>query len=344
MSQGGLNVHINISAEFGRRQAHAIALPICLMFLALTARAAGIHEISIPADSSGPQIFATLWTPCATPPGPVVVSSEAGALTIQAVKDCAVRGKSLPLILISHGMFGDRFSHHDTAEFLADAGFAVLTLNHTLDSVAAMKEKTADDISSFLVRPVDIQRAITFVSRNSAVAADIDSRRIGFFGFSRGGYTGLVLAGAVPDFRAPPFPCPEEFQMCRQIRDNDIPEHAPGYEPRIRAFVIADPISFFPNQASLKKVTAPIQLWSSEHGGMGVRPQDLAAVKQNLPHPPEFYRPANSGHLSFIFPCSADIAQAAPFICTDPPGFDRSEFHNELNARVLAFFRRHLQR
>lgn len=317
-------------------------LPIFLVLVAVTARGAGLREIVIPADSSGPQISAQVWTPCAKPPGPIVLDSEAGGLTIQGVKDCAPVGKNLPLIVISHGLFGNGFSHHDTAEFLADHGYAVVTLNHTLDSVAAIKEKSADDIAAFLVRPVDIKRAISFVLSNSRASVDIDSRRIGFFGFSRGGYTGLVLAGAVPNFYAPPFPCPEEYRMCRQMRDNEIPAHDSGYEPRIRAFVIADPISFFPDKASLKNVTAPIQLWGSEHGGMGVRPEDVASVARNLPASPEFHRPANSGHLSFIFPCSNEIAKAAPFICTDPPGFDRADFHRKLNAQVLEFFRKNL--
>lgn len=332
-----------MDATIGRFHARTIPLLIGLTLLALTAHAAGLREISIPADSNGPVISAMLWTPCAAPPGPIVVDSEAGPLTIQGVKDCAPRGKRLPLVLISHGLFGDRFSHHDTAEFLADGGFAVITLDHTLDSIASIKTKTADDIASFLVRPVDIKRAVSFLSRSSDAPVDIDARRIGFFGFSRGGYTGLVLAGAVPDFRAPPFPCPEEFHMCKQIRENDIPDHGPGYEPRIRVFVVADPLSFFPNKSSLKNIIAPIQLWSSEHGGMGVRAEDVASVKENLPDAPEFHRPAHSGHFSFLFPCSTDVAKAAPFLCTDPSGFDRAGFHKQFNARVLEFFRARLE-
>jgi predicted dienelactone hydrolase len=238
-------------------------------------------------------------------------------------------------------MLEDRFSHHDTAEFLADAGFAVVTLNHTQDSLSSSKD-TVDNISSFLVRPVDIKRAISFLLNNSSAVVDIDSRRIGFFGFSRGGYTGLILAGAVPDFHALLFPCPENLLMCRQIRNNDIPTHEPGYEPRIKAFVIADPLSFFPDKASLQKVTAPIQLWSSEHGGMGVRPEDVTSVERNLPNTPEFHRPANSAHFAFQFPCSKEVAQAMSFVCTDPPGFDRADFHRKFNAQVVRFFRKNL--
>lgn len=322
------------------RKVLKVLLPICLL-LASTVRAAGVREIVVPGDPIGPEISARLWTPCGIPPGPIKVESGGVTLTVTGVKDCAPSGKGLPLILVSHGMFGDMFSHYDTAEFLADAGFAVVTLNHTQDSISSSRA-SVDNISSFLARPVDIKRAISFVLSDLRDSVEIDSRRIGFFGFSRGGYTGLILAGAIPVFHAPPFPCPEQFFMCKQIRENDIPDHGPGDEPRIKAFVIADPISFFPDKASLQNATAPIQLWSSDHGGMGVRPEDVASVERNLPNSPEFHRPTNSGHLSFQFPCSNEVAKAMSFECTDPPGFDRRDFHRKFNAQVLEFFRKNL--
>lgn len=266
-------------------------------------------------------------------------------LALTGVKDCASKGKKLPLILISHGLYGDMFSHHDTAEFLADAGFAVVALNHTQDSYANINDKSPDDISSLLVRPVDVKRVIDFLLSDPRTSKEVDVRRIGFFGFSRGGYTGLMLAGAVPNFQAPPFPCPEAIMMCKQIRENKIPDHNPAYESRIKAFVIADPLSFFPDSASLKNVKAPIQLWSSERGGMGARPEDVVAVAHNLPKWPDFHQVANAAHMSFLAPCTADEAKALPkMICTDPPKFDRAAFHRTFNAQVLRFFRRKLRK
>ena len=324
-----------------RFDTHRFLLLFCGVLLAVTARAAGIRALTIPPDSSGPQISAEIWTPCASPPGPITVNRGTVRLTITGAKDCAPSSKPLPLIVISHGMLEDMFSHHDTAEYLADAGFAVVTFNHTQDSASATQDQV-DDISSFLVRPVDIKRVISFVLSPSQARVAIDPRRIGFFGFSRGGYTGLVLAGAVPSFHAPPFPCPEKYRMCKQMRDNDIPDHESGFDSRIKAFVIADPVSLFPDKASLQKATAPIQLWSSERGGMGVRPEDVASVEGNLPNRPEFHRPAHSVHFSFLFPCSADEAKIMSFQCTDAPGYDRAEFHKTLNAQMLEFFRKHL--
>ena len=321
-----------------------VIFSILLALLPSVAQAAGIRDIVIPADANHPRIVAELWTPCATPSQAIMIDRGGFPTAIRGVRNCAITQKNLPLIVISHGMLEDRFSHHDTAEALADAGFAVVAFNHTQDSSDDLGAKSVADISSFLVRPLDIKRVINFFLESPPTGLKIDASRIGFFGFSRGGYTGLVLAGAEPDFDTLIIPCPEEYAMCQQIKEHRIPPHAPGYEPRIKAYVIADPVDLFASESSLQKVRAPIQLWSSEFGGMGVRPEDVAAVRKNLPIKTEFHRATGAGHLSFDCPCSEDQLKAPSpsIVCTDPPGFDRIAFHRKFNAMVVDFFRRKL--
>ena len=50
----------------------------------------------------------------------------------------------------------------------------------------------------------------------------------------------------------------------------------------------------------------------------------------------------NSAHFAFVAPCSAEGVKALPEICVDAGAFDRAAFHEEFNATVLAFFRKHL--
>jgi predicted dienelactone hydrolase len=90
-------------------------------------------------------------------------------------------------------------------------------------------------------------------------------------------------------------------------------------------------------------VKAPIQLWSSQLGGQGVTPKDVAAIAANLPTRPEFHPVPNSTHLSFIFPCSRAIAKVAGDVCVDPLGFDRAAFHKQFDEQVVAFFNKHLK-
>ena len=71
-------------------------------------------------------------------------------------------------------------------------------------------------------------------------------------------------------------------------------------------------------------------------------PEDSEAIGENLPAKPEYRVVPNSGHFAFIVPCSAEAAKALPEVCVDAGAFDRTAFHKEFNAAVVAFFRRQL--
>lgn len=43
---------------------------------------------------------------------------------------------------------------------------------------------------------------------------------------------------------------------------------------------------------------------------MGVRPEEVSALKKNLPVKPKFHREIGAGHLSFDCPCSEDQVKA----------------------------------
>ena len=176
-------------------------------------------------------------------------------------------------------------------------------------------------------------------ARRAPDAARIDPARIGFFGFSRGGYTGLVLAGANPDFVHARVACPDPtWLICKQIRDHDLPRQPLTHDPRIKAYVLANPLDEFPSADTLKDVHAPIQLWASESGGDGVEPETIPALAGLLPQRPEFHVVPNTAHFAFVAPCSDALKQIAPRICTDANGFDRAAFHRALDAKALAFF------
>jgi predicted dienelactone hydrolase len=308
-------------------------------FAATCAKAAGLQLIEVPADAAGPALKGAVWSPCAAPSGEVRLSAT---LVVPAAKDCPVEGTALPLVVISHGRRGSLGGHHDTAETLADAGFVVVALNHPGDTSGDFTR--TDDLSVLIERPADIRRLIDFMLGAWPDAARIDSQRIGLFGFSRGGYTGLVAIGGNPDFRKGLAFCPAErsIPMCEQVRNNEIPAEPLTHDPRIKAAVLADPgFALLFAADDLKDVKVPIRLWGSALGGDGVVPEGVAAITQMLPTKPD-YQVANAGHFAFLTPCPPEMAKAVPLLCTDPPGFDRIAFHKTFNADTLAFFQRTL--
>jgi predicted dienelactone hydrolase len=295
-------------------------------------------RFEIPATAGGAAIRVAQWTPCAKPAEKI----EIGPFLLAAVRDCPLNGESLPLVVISHGFRGTNLSHHDTAEAFADAGFVVVALNHPDDS--AMSKDKGPSLKALVNRSTDIKRVIDFMLGSSPDAAKIDPQRIGFFGFSRGGYTGLVLAGADPDFRQLRRRCGDPTGAdCKPIDPALVSTARLTRDPRFKAFVIADPLSsVFATKESVQAVTAPIQLWSSERGGDGVSPKDIAAIAGNLPSLPEQHPVPGSGHFAFLTVCPAALAKSLPELCTDAPGFDRSGFHEELNGKAIAFLQKHL--
>jgi len=313
----------------------ACAMTLCC--LALPARAAGIQLL----DS--PRLAGAIWYPCATEPKSVPLGRLALPLsnTLQGVKDCPVTGAKLPLIVFSHGRGGWFAGHHDTAEVLADAGFVVAAINHPGDNGGDSSQSEA--LSVWASRPADIVRLIDFMLKDWKDRAAIDATKIGFFGFSKGGYTGLVLIGATLDFRRAASYCTDNSGFCEQMRSSDVPQNLP-HDNRIKAAVLADAapgVAF--TKDTLAPIHIPVQAWRSELGAKdrGVDPLGVGRVMASLPGEPEIHI-VPAGHFAFLPPCSPAFAANLPRFCTDPPGFDRAAFHRDFDASVLRFFRNHL--
>lgn len=299
------------------------------------AQAAGLQFVEVPADGQGPALRGAVWYPCAAPDGQVQV----GRTVLPGVKDCPFPADSRwPLVVVSHGSGGSFLGHHDTAEALADAGFAVAAISHPGDNFQDLSRQ--GELSVFASRPVDMRRLVDHLQSRWPGAGHLAEGRVGFFGFSRGGYTGLVAAGAVPDFRqaALAFCAPmSAVPLCAERRRQDL-STPPVRDPRIRAAVIVDPLNAF-TADGLKAVAIPLQLWASEQGGDGVTPDSVEALRTQLPTPPARRVAAGAAHFAYLAPCSPAQADALPAICRDAPPFDRAAFHRQFNAEVLAFFR-----
>ncbi|MEH2489652.1 putative dienelactone hydrolase [Bradyrhizobium sp. AZCC 2230] len=306
--------------------------------MASSAQAAGLQLLN-----TDPTLAGAIWYPCAAEPQPVPL----GRLTLnfidtlQGVMDCPVSGTKLPLVIVAHGRGGWFGGHDDTAQALADAGFVVAAINYRGDNGADRSQ--SESLYNITARPADTIRLLDFVLNDWRDRAVIDPDKIGFFGFSAGAYTGLILAGAKPDFeRIAPF-CTDSNKSlgCEQFRRGDIPPEPP-HDPRIRAAVLADTaLNFMFSADGLTDVHIPLLIWRSQSGGGGVDPKNVVLTASSLPGKPAVHV-VPAGHFAFLAPCTEKFAAELPRLCTDPPGFDRTAFHQELNASIVSFLRDHL--
>lgn len=309
---------------------------LILCCLVTPAVAAGIQLLD-----SDPNLAGAIWYPCAAEPQSVPIGSLAVppvADPLPGVKDCPVSGTNLPLVIVSHGRGGWFAGHHDVAEALADAGFVVAAINHPGDTGSDSSKR--DTLSLFESRPQDMVRLLDFMLNDWKDKASIDRTRIGFFGFSFGGYTGLVLAGAKPDFGRLASFCTDKTGACEQLHNGETPPNPP-HDARIRAAVIADAPGGVFTPDNLAAIKIPLQFWRSELGGPGADASGTARVARSLPGKPDVHvLPA--GHYGFLPPCLPQLAANLPRFCTDPPGFDRTAFHRDFDASIVRFFREHL--
>jgi predicted dienelactone hydrolase len=322
-----------------RGKCWAYAVVFCFCCLASPAQSAGIQLLN-----NGPALSGAIWYPCAGQSkdvslGDLAVGADFG---LTGVKDCPVTGTKLPLVIISHGRGGWFGQHHDTMEALADAGFIVAAINHPGDSYSDSSQR--DKMSLWTSRPLDMVRLLDFMLHDWNDRAVVDPARIGLFGFSLGGYTGLVLVGAHPDFRRLALFCKEtdKGENCERARSGDVPQ-SPQPDPRIGVAVLADiAMTFAFTPEGLSGIQIPLQIWRSELGGNGVSAKGTAFIASQLPGSPEIHT-VPAGHFAFLAPCSPQLAAAIPRICTDEPvGFDRAAFHRDFDASVVGFFRGHL--
>ena len=320
--------------------ASKLALAAIFFSAATLAQAAGVKFIDIPESPAGPATRGAVWYPCAAPPQEIDIHGR----TLIGVKDCPIVGDKLPLVVISHGRTGWFGGHHDTAAALADAGFVVAAISHPGDNWP--DQSRLDSLSVLVERPADIKRLINFMLQAWPDASRIDAQRIGLYGFSLGGYTGLVVIGGNPDLRKGLARCEgSSFRACTQLENGELPSEPITHDPRVKAAVIVDPAPgfLFPAE-NLKAVTVPVQLWSSDPklGADQLSGCCAIGINERLPSKPDYHLAPNAIHFSFLALCSPEETRALPRICVDAPGFDRVVFHRQFHADMIAFFRKQL--
>jgi predicted dienelactone hydrolase len=172
------------------------------------------------------------------------------------VKNCPVTSAKLPLVIFSHGRGAWFGANHDTEDALADAGFVVAAINHPGDTTNDSSRR--DTLPVWGSRPVDMVRLLDFMLNDWKDRAVIDPAKVGFFGFSLGGYAGFALMGTRPDFTWLAGVCKETTGTCAQLHNGEtLPD--PPQDARIRTAVIVDPAPAVLTRKNLAAIKIPLE-------------------------------------------------------------------------------------
>ena len=325
-----------------RLLASLAALALVTTATSALAANAGFTVVQAADPQGGAPITVGIWYPTDAPakPMPLGIGDQVAAPGAPLV------GDHLPLIVMSHGNGGFFGGHADTAQALAEAGFVVAALTHTGDNYA--DQSRATDMAN---RPRQLSVLIDYMLKASPMQAAIDPDRVGAFGFSSGGFTVLVAAGAEPDLKtvAPHCKAHPDFFDCKLTAAHppsaEAMKAAWTHDARIKAVVSAAPaMGYSFSKAGLSKVTMPLQLWRAGNDQILPDPFYASAVRANLPKAPDWHVVPNAGHFDFLTPCNDQGRSTAAAICGSAPGFDRAAFHKDFDREVVGFFKANLAR
>ena len=225
----------------------------------------------------------------------------------------------------SHGTGGSHLGHHDTLAALARAGFVAAAVEHPRDNFRDDSGFATD--LQLIGRPHHIVALIDGVLAHATVGPLVDRARIGMAGFSAGGYTTLLIAGAVPDFALQ-----EEYRRAvpndplrgradaagKQRRKPDLKIVA---DPRVRAiFLMAPALGYVFDKAGLAKVEVPVRLYRPTADEVLAHPWNAERIAQMLPKPPEYQLIEGAGHYVFLPPCPMLLALRIPGHLQGPAG------------------------
>lgn len=315
-----------------------------------TAYEAGTRWITIkPAHRSAPENV--LITYPALADGDVYqLGANALWQGVPARRNATPAKTKLPLVLLSHGAGGNASGLGWISTFLAQNGFVVAAPNHagctSTNLVIASCIKIWD-------RPADLSATLDTLLADPQWSEIIDRQRIAAMGFSLGGNSVLLMAGArmsLDDYQAYCVTMTDPDSDCEWLKRGGVNLNTVNREqyekdsrdPRIAAFVAIDP-GFAPayKQDSLETISVP-GLFLTLGVGKDVPPTLRANALANAIPNAEFAEIANAVHFTFLGLCNPNGAALLKAdnddpVCDDGGQIPRAVLHRQIRHRIGLF-------
>ncbi|HEY0290130.1 MAG TPA: dienelactone hydrolase [Pseudomonas sp.] len=260
---------------------------------------------------------------------------------IEAGEDAKIAMGRFPLLMLSHGNTGTPLAQHDLATSLARQGFVVVAVFHPGDNY--MDHSRLGSLSNLYGRPLQISEAISAALLDPMLSPFISARRVGVIGYSAGGETALILAGAQPDLQRLRQYCierPQDRDACNTqgelLADRD--DLHPQADPRVGALMLMAPLGLMFGRHTLADVHVPVLMYSGDGDELLAIDKNAEALARKLPEVSDFKLLAGAGHFVFMAPCDDEQRATTPVLCTDAIGVDREDIHRNLSAEAVRFF------
>jgi predicted dienelactone hydrolase len=277
----------------------------------------------------------------------------------KAAPDAAFAAKRHPVLLISHGFGGSARMMAWFGTAMARAGYVAIAVDHPGNN--GMDKITPAGAAMWWERPEDLRAALEAAKKDPVIAPHLDLDRIGVAGFSMGGFTSLVAAGARIDVK-------RFDRICKDTPRDPIcqgPQEAPELDPGTRAALFATPelapyeaksgddhsipgvkavFAIAPGlvqilvPASLRDMHVPVEIFLGAADPVAVPASNGEAAARTIPGATLKVLP-KVGHYDFLATCT-DAGRAAIPICQDAVPQDAT--HRQAIDAASVFFGKHL--
>lgn len=278
-------------------------------------------------------------------------------LRSHTVRNGILPQKKLPLIMISHGNGGNRFSLEWLAQSLVEDGYVVAAVDQWGNTI---ENKIPIEFVKPWERPLDISLALDRLLEHKEFGEIIDPNKIGALGFSYGGYTVLALAGAVLDYsellhyyqtaqgkaelnEINEFPGGQD-ELSTLIQDESfmrmIQQVPPLKDYRINAFFAISPgtAQGFVRTDQFEDVQDPVLIIGCEADAVTPVKRYAKHYHKFIPKSEYFEFPGEVGHYVMLAVATDQVKEEAPIPFVDHPSVDRQQVHQKVKELSTGFF------
>ena len=249
-----------------------------------------------------------------------------------------------PLILLSHGSGGDRYTISWLAEIFAANGYIVAAMDHYGNT---WNNKIPEHYARAWERPKDISFVLDQLLTSSQFKDRIDQSKIGFAGYSLGGATGLWIAGAeadVVDIANVRNHCIQdlgEIVSADVIEKIDFKQAGGSFiDKRISAMVLMAPaLGWLFDKTSLESIDIPVFIFAAESDQVVPVESNAKIFAKKMTRASLKIFPGEANH--YVFLGRATVVGKRfldPKYCTDPVSIDRKQVHDEVAKSSVLFF------
>lgn len=305
----------------------ALGLSLAASTLAAAETETGLASLSIQDARTDRPLEGFVWYPTAQTEGAEERHGNPVWQGITAVADGVPIKEARPLIVVSHGMYGNAMNQSWFADAMVDAGYIVAAVHHPGTSTWMREPGHARQMWD---RPGDVSRLIDHMLSDPAFAGRVDADRIYMAGHSLGGFTAMLLAGARFDGAGYAQKCAADVDplVCGIFDRWDVaetPEDVVQMErdlsdPRIKGFAVFDlggTQSLAPE--SVAAIDRPMLVFGAPRdlSGLDLEIESRALVQMLPAASTRYVEPESLSHFDFLGVCKP---AALELLAEEDPG------------------------